>query len=165
MTSAFPWLNSVSLWPASFHTSRPNLPVTSCISWLPTFAFQSHIMKRTSFFWVLILEGLVGFRRTVQLQFLQHYRSGHRLGLLWLWIVCLGNRSFCHFLDASTYCISDSFADYDGYSISSKGFLPTVEKQWKQWETFWVSKITTDGDCSHDIKKDAYSLEVKLWST
>ena len=27
---------------------------------------------------------------------------------------------------ASRYCISDSFVDYDGYSISSKGFLPTV---------------------------------------
>ena len=24
------------------------------------------------------------------------------------------------------YCISDSFVDYDGDSISSKGFLPTV---------------------------------------
>ena len=27
---------------------------------------------------------------------------------------------------ASKYCISDSFIDYGGYSISSKGFLPTV---------------------------------------
>ena len=27
---------------------------------------------------------------------------------------------------ASKYCTLDSFADYDGYSISSKGFLPTV---------------------------------------
>ena len=27
---------------------------------------------------------------------------------------------------ASKYCVSDSFVDYDGYSISSKGFLPTV---------------------------------------
>ena len=27
---------------------------------------------------------------------------------------------------APTYCISDSFVDYDGYSISSKGFLPRV---------------------------------------
>ena len=27
---------------------------------------------------------------------------------------------------ASKYCISDSFVDYDGYSILSKGFLPTV---------------------------------------
>ena len=26
----------------------------------------------------------------------------------------------------SKYCILDSFADCDGYSISSKGFLPTV---------------------------------------
>ena len=28
------------------------------------------------------------------------------------------------FETASKYCISDSFVDYDGYSISSKGFLP-----------------------------------------
>ena len=27
---------------------------------------------------------------------------------------------------ASKYCISDSSVDYDGYSISSKGFLPTI---------------------------------------
>ena len=27
---------------------------------------------------------------------------------------------------ASKYCISDSFFDHDGYSISSEGFLPTV---------------------------------------
>ena len=26
----------------------------------------------------------------------------------------------------SKYCISDSFVDNDGYSISSKAFLPTV---------------------------------------
>ena len=30
------------------------------------------------------------------------------------------------FETASKYCISDSFVDYEGYSISSKGFLPTV---------------------------------------
>jgi len=27
---------------------------------------------------------------------------------------------------ASKYCISDSFVDYDGYSISSKVFFPTI---------------------------------------
>ena len=27
---------------------------------------------------------------------------------------------------ASRYCILDSFVDYDGYSISSKGFLSTL---------------------------------------
>ena len=30
------------------------------------------------------------------------------------------------FENASKYCILDSFVDYDGYSISYKGFLPSV---------------------------------------
>ena len=30
------------------------------------------------------------------------------------------------FENASKYCISDSFVDCDGYSVSSQGFLPTV---------------------------------------
>ena len=30
------------------------------------------------------------------------------------------------FETASKYCILDSFVDYEGYSISSKGFLPTI---------------------------------------
>ena len=30
------------------------------------------------------------------------------------------------FETASKYCISDSFVDHDGYSISSEGFLPIV---------------------------------------
>ena len=48
-------------------------------------------------FWVLVLKGLVGLHKTVQLQLLQHYWSEYRLGLLWYWMVCLGNeqRSFC----------------------------------------------------------------------
>ena len=41
--------NSVSLLPASFCTPRWNLSVTPDVSWLPAFAFQSSIMKRTSF--------------------------------------------------------------------------------------------------------------------
>ena len=40
---------NISLCPASFHISRPNMPVTPGVSWLPTFVFQSPIMKRTSF--------------------------------------------------------------------------------------------------------------------
>ena len=31
---------------------------------------------------MLVLEGLVGLHRTIQLQILQHYWLGHRLGLL-----------------------------------------------------------------------------------
>ena len=38
----------------------------------------------------------------------------------------------------------------------------TVERVWDF--TFAGSKITADGDCSHEIK-DAYSLEGKLWPT
>ena len=50
MTSRFSSQNSVSLCPASFCPPKPNLPVTPGISWLPTFAFQSPVMKRI-FFW------------------------------------------------------------------------------------------------------------------
>jgi len=49
MTSAFSWQNSISLCPASFLIPRPNLPITSGVSSLPNFAFQSPIMKRTYF--------------------------------------------------------------------------------------------------------------------
>ena len=38
-----------SLCPTSFCALRPNLPVTSGVSWLLTFAFLSPVMKRTSF--------------------------------------------------------------------------------------------------------------------
>ena len=69
VTSAFSWQNSVSLWPASFCTARPNLPVTPGISWLPTFAFQCPRVKRTPF-GVLVLEGFVSHHRTIQLQHL-----------------------------------------------------------------------------------------------
>ena len=67
---------------------------------LPTFAFQSSTMKRTSFLGVS-LEGLIGLDKTIQLHLLQHYWLGHRLGLLWYWMFCLGNeqRSFCCFWD------------------------------------------------------------------
>ena len=53
------------------------------------------------FFGVLVLKRLVGLHRTVQLQLLQHYWLGHRLGLPWYWMVCLGDkqRSFCRFWD------------------------------------------------------------------
>ena len=40
---------TVSLCPASFCTPRPNLSVTPGVSWLPTLAFQSPMLKRT--FW------------------------------------------------------------------------------------------------------------------
>ena len=57
--------------------------------------------EKDIFFGVLVLKGLVGLHRTIQLQLLQCYWLGHRLGLLWYWMVCLENeqRSFCRFWD------------------------------------------------------------------
>ena len=76
MTSVFFWQNSVSLCPASFHTPRPNLPVTPGVSWLPIL-HSSPLQWRGHLLGVLVLEGLVGIHRTIQLQLLQHYWSGH----------------------------------------------------------------------------------------
>ena len=85
-------------------------------------------MKRTSF-WVLVLEGLVGLHRTVQLQLLQ--RTGWGIDLDYRdiveWFALETNRDHSVIFEiASKYCISDSFVDCDGYSNLSKGFLPTV---------------------------------------
>ena len=77
--SAFSWQNSISLCPASFCIPRLNLPVTPGVSWLPIFAFQSPIMKRTSFSGVSS-KVLVGLHKTIQLQLLQRYWLGHTLG-------------------------------------------------------------------------------------
>ena len=77
---------------------------------------------------MLVLKGLVGLHRTVQLQFLQRYCLGMGLDyrdIEWFALEMKRDHSVI-FEIASKYCISDSFVDYEGYSISSKGFLPTV---------------------------------------
>ena len=77
---------------------------------------------------MLGLEGFIGLHRTVQLQLLQHYWLGHRLDYCDIeWFALEMNRDHSVVFEiASKYCISDSFVEYDGYSISSEGFLPTV---------------------------------------
>ena len=78
---------------------------------------------------MLVLKGLVGLHRTVQLQLLQCYwLRGIDLDYCDIeWFALETNRDHSVVFEiASKYCISDSFVDYDGYSISSKGFLPTV---------------------------------------
>ena len=43
------------------------------------------------------------------------------------WFVLEMNRDHSVIFEiASKYCVFNSFVDHDGYSISSKGFLPTV---------------------------------------
>ena len=71
---------------------------------------------------MLVLNGLVGLHRTVQLQLLQCYWLRHRT---WITMMLSGFPWKQTEIIRSFY-ILDSFVDYDGYSISSKGFLPTV---------------------------------------
>ena len=72
-----------------------------------------------------VVIGLVGLHKIVQLQLLQHYWLGHRLDIEWFALEMNRDHSVI-FEIASKYCISNSFVDHDGYSIFSKGFLPTV---------------------------------------
>ena len=74
---------------------------------------------------MLVLKGLVGLHRIIQL--LQCYWLGHRLESDIEWFALEMNRDHSVVFEiASKYCISDSFVDHDGYSISYEGFLPTV---------------------------------------
>ena len=77
---------------------------------------------------MLVLEGLVGHHRTVQLQLLWHYCWGIDVDYCHIeWFALETNRDHSVIFEiASKYCILDSLVDYDGYFISSKGFLPTV---------------------------------------
>ena len=77
---------------------------------------------------MLVLKGLVGLHRTVQLQLLQHTGWGIDLDYHNIeWLALVSNRDHSVIFEiTSKYCILESFDDYDGYSISSKGFLPTV---------------------------------------
>ena len=78
---------------------------------------------------MLVLEGLVGLHRTIQLSF---FSSDWGIDLDYYdteWFALEMNRDHSVvFESASKYCISFAgfFADYEGSSISSKGFLPTV---------------------------------------
>ena len=74
---------------------------------------------------MLVLKGLVGLHRTINFRV-----TGWGIDLDYCdteWFALETNRDHSVVFEiASKYCISDSFVDYDGYSISSKGFLPTV---------------------------------------
>ena len=106
-------------------------------------------------FWVLVLKGLVGLHRIVQLQLTQHYWLGHRLGLPWYWIVCLGNEQ------RSFYCFWDC--------------IQVLHFRLFCWPWWWLhffkgipahSSIYDGQRVTAAVKlKDAYSLEGKLWPT
>ena len=106
---------SVSLWPASFCTPRPNLPVTPGSSWLSTFAFQPPIMKRTSFLGV-------SSRRSCRSS--QNHSTSASLALVvgaqtWMtwdteWFALETNRDHSVVFEIiPKYCILDPFVDYE----------------------------------------------------
>ena len=96
---------------------------------------------------VLVLEGLVGLHRTIQLQCLQHYTLGIDLDYWdaeWFALETNCDHSVV-FEIAPKYYISDLFVDYEGYSIPSKGFSPTIVdiekiKMMQHGET-WASQV------------------------
>ena len=65
---------------------------------------------------MLVLEGLVGLHRTVQLQLLQPYWLGTDLDYCDIeWFALKMNRDHSVVFEiASKYCISDFFVDHDG---------------------------------------------------
>ena len=94
------------------------------------------------FFVVFVLDSLAGLLRMIQLQLLWHYWLGHKLGILWYWMVCLGNeqKSFCCFWDW-TQVLHFTFFCWLWWlhSISSKEFLPTVVDIMVIWFKFACS--------------------------
>ena len=77
---------------------------------------------------MLVLEGLVSHHRIVQLQFFGVSGWGIDLDYCdteWFAFDLYRDHPII-FEIAPKYCILDSLVDYEGYSISSKGFLPTV---------------------------------------
>ena len=77
---------------------------------------------------MLVIEGLVGLHRTVSFSFFSIADQGTDLDYCDVERFALEtNRDHSVIFEiASKYCISDSFVEHYGYSISSEGFLPAV---------------------------------------
>ena len=83
------------------------------------------MIKRTSFL-VLVLGGLLGLLELIS--FFGISDRGIDLNYYDVeWLALETNRGHSVVFEiAPKYCISDSFFDYEGYSIFPKGLLPTV---------------------------------------
>ena len=76
---------------------------------------------------MLILKGLIGLHRTVQLQLFQHYWSGHRLDYCDIeWFALETNRDHSVIFEVASSTAFRTPVNHDGFSIFSKGFLPAV---------------------------------------
>ena len=76
---------------------------------------------------MLVLKSLVVFIEPFNFSFFSISGRGIDLDYCDEWFALEKNRDHSVIFEiASKYFISGSFVDWDGYSISSKGFLPTV---------------------------------------
>ena len=75
---------------------------------------------------MLVLEGLVGLHRTVNFSFFSITGWGIDLDYCDIqWFALEMNRDHSGILEIASKSAFWTLVDYDGYSISSKGFLPT----------------------------------------
>ena len=142
---------------------------------LPTFAFQSSIMKG-HIFGVLVLKGLVGLHRTVQLQLLQGYCLGHILDYRDIeWFALETNRDLSVVFEITSkyYCISDFFCWLWCLLHFFWGILAGPIISWQiDGETietvrdfiFWAPKSLQMVTVAMKLKDD-YSFEENLWPT
>ena len=105
---------------------------------------------------MFILEGLVGLIDPFKFSFFNITCWGIDLDYRDIeWFALEMNRDYSfNFEIASKYCISDSFVDYDGYSINSKGFSPTLvdgveislhlAKELKYWSFSFSISLSND---------------------
>ena len=96
------------------------------------------LWRKGHLFLVLDLEGLVGHHRTFNFSFFGICGWGIDLDSSDIeWVALEMNQDHSVIFEiAPKYCISDSFVDYEGYSISCKGFLPTVVDTMVIWIKF-----------------------------
>ena len=132
-TSVFSWQNSVSLCPASFCTLRPNFPVILGISQFSFFFFSIfyfHIPipyhEKEIFFGVSSRKSCKSSKNHSNSAYLALCCWGVYLDychIEWFALETIRDHSVV-FEIAPKCCISGSFVNNEGYSISSKGFLP-----------------------------------------
>ena len=87
---------------------------------------------------MLVLEDLIDFIESFNFSFFGISGWGTDLDYCDIeWFSLEMNRDHSVIFEiASKYCILDSFIDYEDYSISSKGFLPTVVDIMISWIKF-----------------------------
>ena len=132
----FCWFYRAS--PSSAANNIINVILVLTIFWLPTFAFQSLVMKRTPLLGVRSGRSCKVIIEPFNFSFFGVSAWGKDLDYCDVeWFALETNRDHSVIFEiAPKFCISDSLVDYKGYSISCKGFLPKVEDIMVIWIKF-----------------------------